>query len=107
MDNVRDLDGTTVLGLKLGALLGEKVGATDLLGAVVLGLQLGDLLGGIVGDELGDNVGENVLIGIAVVGLELGDIVGPEIVDRSPLGSMQRLIASAIVGCLHKVEAEL
>ena len=52
-----DLDGTTVLGLKLGALLGEKVGATDLLGAVVLGLQLGGLLGGIVGDELGDNGG--------------------------------------------------
>ncbi len=30
------------------------------------------------------------MIGLAVVGLELGDIVGPE-VDRSPLGSKQRL----------------
>ena len=47
---------------------------------------------------LGDSVGEDVLIGVAVVGLELGDIVGPE-VDRSPLASKQRLIASAIVGC--------
>ena len=70
--------------------------------------ELGDNVGrGAVVVLLGDNVGENVLIGIAVVGLELGDIVGPEIVDRSPLGSMQRLFASAIVGCLHKVEVEL
>ena len=56
-----DLDGATVPGLKLGALLGEKVGETDLLGAVVLGLQLGGLLGGIVGDELGDNGGSFAL----------------------------------------------
>ena len=55
-------DGATVLGLKLGALPGEKVGETDLLGAVVLGLQLGDLLGGIVVDDLGDNVGKGAVV---------------------------------------------
>ena len=72
------------------------------------------LIGTAVGDPDGEQLGHcdvgimlGALVGrLAVIGLELGDVVGPE-VDRSPLGSMQRLFTSVIVGCLHKVEVEL